>query len=210
MMHDRVEQIISRSDAVQQGLKRYFTGKPCLRGHVAERFTSVYSCVICQRSHTDGWRDANPERHHELAVQREKKYVERRKAYAIANRTQLSESNRRWYAENKQARKVSIQKWKAKNPDTLRAIKHNYRAKLADRGKFTAADVRDLMAVQKGKCAHPWCRVALKKYHVDHMIPVSSGGLNVKSNLQLLCQPCNNKKWAKHPVDFAQANGFLL
>jgi hypothetical protein len=27
----------------------YFTGKPCKRGHVAERFVSTYTCVECSR-----------------------------------------------------------------------------------------------------------------------------------------------------------------
>jgi 5-methylcytosine-specific restriction endonuclease McrA len=29
-------------------------------------------------------------------------------------------------------------------------------------------------------------------------------------NLQLLCQPCNNQKHVKHPVDFMREKGFLL
>jgi hypothetical protein len=29
--------VISRQEALAQGVKRYFTGKPCCRGHVAER-----------------------------------------------------------------------------------------------------------------------------------------------------------------------------
>ena len=32
--------IISHAEAKAQGLKRYFTGKPCKHGHVAEIYTS--------------------------------------------------------------------------------------------------------------------------------------------------------------------------
>lgn len=39
--------VISRADAKQRGLKRYFTGEPCLRGHVAERLVSDKKCVKC-------------------------------------------------------------------------------------------------------------------------------------------------------------------
>lgn len=40
--------MISRQDAKAQGLKRYFTGKPCKFGHVAERFVGCHSCQECK------------------------------------------------------------------------------------------------------------------------------------------------------------------
>ena len=39
--------VISRKDAKATGAKRYFTGKACIRGHVAERFTCNKTCVEC-------------------------------------------------------------------------------------------------------------------------------------------------------------------
>ena len=41
-------QIISRAEAIKQGLKRYFTGKPCKHGHVAEREVFNATCVECE------------------------------------------------------------------------------------------------------------------------------------------------------------------
>jgi hypothetical protein len=43
-------QIISRAEAKAKGLKRYFTGKPCKHGHVAERQVSNATCVECERA----------------------------------------------------------------------------------------------------------------------------------------------------------------
>jgi hypothetical protein len=40
-------EILSRDEALEKGLKRYFTGKPCKRGHVSERFTVSKNCVGC-------------------------------------------------------------------------------------------------------------------------------------------------------------------
>ena len=42
-------EIISRKDASARGLKRYFTGKSCKRGHVAERCTNNANCVECTK-----------------------------------------------------------------------------------------------------------------------------------------------------------------
>ena len=43
-------QIISRAEAKAKGPKRYFTGKPCKCGHVAERQVLNATCVDCQRA----------------------------------------------------------------------------------------------------------------------------------------------------------------
>jgi hypothetical protein len=39
--------IISRDEAVQLGLSRYFTGKPCSKGHIAYRRTANHNCSVC-------------------------------------------------------------------------------------------------------------------------------------------------------------------
>lgn len=42
------------------------------------------------------------------------------------------------------------------------------------------------------KCEH--CGTSKGKFHVDHIVPLSKGGLDDISNLQFLCQVCNLKK----------------
>lgn len=37
-----------RMVAAKDGRLRYFTGKPCLKGHVAERYTKSGACCECQ------------------------------------------------------------------------------------------------------------------------------------------------------------------
>ena len=39
--------IVTRQEALSQGLKFYFTGKPCKQGHVNLRYTSGASCKAC-------------------------------------------------------------------------------------------------------------------------------------------------------------------
>lgn len=38
---------ISRQEAIDKGLARYFTGKPCKNGHVSERWTLSCGCIAC-------------------------------------------------------------------------------------------------------------------------------------------------------------------
>lgn len=42
------QKIITQAEALAAGLKRYFTGRPCLRGHNAERYTAGAKCCACQ------------------------------------------------------------------------------------------------------------------------------------------------------------------
>lgn len=39
--------VITREDAYRSGQQRFFTGKPCKQGHLAQRYVSTGSCVEC-------------------------------------------------------------------------------------------------------------------------------------------------------------------
>jgi hypothetical protein len=40
---------IGRVVAARRGLSRYFTGEPCARGHLAERYVLSGTCLECNR-----------------------------------------------------------------------------------------------------------------------------------------------------------------
>lgn len=42
--------IITRKEAQDRGLNKYFTGKPCKYGHVAERYVAKSDCVVCNEN----------------------------------------------------------------------------------------------------------------------------------------------------------------
>lgn len=62
--------------------------------------------------------------------------------------------------------------------------------------------VLELLAAQGGVCAN--CGRQPAKVHLDHIMPLALGGQHVPENLQALCQPCNQRKSWKHPVQFAR------
>lgn len=49
--------LIGRTQALMEGRKFYFSGKPCRRGHVAQRYCSTGACVVCQRGHATSGND---------------------------------------------------------------------------------------------------------------------------------------------------------
>lgn len=48
-----------------------------------------------------------------------------------------------------------------------------------------------------GICFHCGCDLDIKNFHVDHLIPISGGGLTHRENLVASCAPCNLTKGAR-------------
>lgn len=201
--------IVHRQEAMALGLTRYFTGKPCKRGHVCQRHVSNLRCVVCQnamRSKPDEqtlvknrercrrWR-GNAEN-----SEKQKAYL---KAYYIANRERLNEAakrNRKDWADLPPHRK-----------ETKRASNRKRKAiKRGAEGHHTAQDIATILAAQKRRCAYCKVRFVGRKFHVDHILALSKGGSNWPSNLQLLCPSCNQRKSDKDAVEFARSAGLLL
>jgi hypothetical protein len=40
--------IITRKEAKQVGLYWYYTGKPCIKGHISKRYTEFANCKQCK------------------------------------------------------------------------------------------------------------------------------------------------------------------
>ena len=69
-------------------------------------------------------------------------------------------------------------------------------------GSFTAADIEAIRTAQGNRCY--LCGARLKKFHIDHFIPLALGGTNDAGNLRLACPTCNLSKGAKHPHDMGR------
>lgn len=69
-------EIVSRAEAKAQGLKRYFTGKPCKHGHVDERYVSSGKCAPCVNLQQRVFRKKYPER----VAKNKRKYHRKNKA----------------------------------------------------------------------------------------------------------------------------------
>ncbi len=54
--------VISRDEAFEKGLRRYYTGIPCKKGHISERSVSTGGCVTCRSEWDKEWREKNKER----------------------------------------------------------------------------------------------------------------------------------------------------
>jgi 5-methylcytosine-specific restriction endonuclease McrA len=191
------KRVIQLADARARGLKFYFTGRPCSRGHVAERRTGDRSCVDCKK-------EAKP-RHYRAWMERDPGAAGRK--------------TREWRRANPgRAKELSTKngrEWREKNPERWqllmrRASKIRDAREAAAPGVCTAEDFDRIRRMQNNRCAYCGTSFETERAVADHILPLARGGSHSPSNRQFLCQPCNRAKCAKDPIDFARDRGLLL
>jgi hypothetical protein len=117
---------MTRREAKAQGLKRYFTGKPCKHGHVSDRTTVDGSCCECRRV----TRESDPEGYLQYFKDRYKSKREdilrKQGVYAKKNKVAVSERVREWKKNNPDRVRVSDNKSvrkRYKNDPVYRIVK---------------------------------------------------------------------------------------
>lgn len=181
------------------------------------------ACVVCQNEKTkaynrDRWHN-NPEwRRKKVATEKARRKIpivnarERAKNAARARAKRLDPIERAKDQANCRRYYHEVRKHQADYRETKNAHHRTRRARKSGlNGTHTKADIDEILRRQKYKCAE--CGASVKKRanrHVDHVMPLALGGSNDKSNLQVLCPPCNLSKSSRHPLDFARSKGRLL
>ena len=155
--------MITRQEAISQGLARYFTGKPCKHGHIAERYTGNKTCCVC------GNAGANKVKQRDRT-----KYIQHAKDWNNRNPDRIKEIH------NKRNRA---------NPARRNLLTANYRSAKDNRTPAWLTDVDFERIANVYKLATLQSKITGTTWHVDHIIPLRGeyvSGLHVPSNLQAI------------------------
>ncbi|WP_292636846.1 HNH endonuclease signature motif containing protein [Mesorhizobium sp.] len=126
-------------------------------------------------------------------------------------RAQDRERRRRYRDENREEYRARMKRWNDNNPGAKAAHSRTRKARVRNaEGSHSGADVEAILKSQKYKCAYCPANLRHTGHHVDHIIAVSRGGSNKRSNLQATCPKCNMSKSDRDPVEFAQSIGKLI
>jgi hypothetical protein len=177
----------NRADAKATGAKYYFTGKPCVRGHVALRKTKG-CCIECMK---EDWAVDNSKRSEkpksEAAKAAARRYYEKNKELVKARASMRPEE------EKRKSRMIH----KAANPEYYKALTS------VRKRRHRQATPKWITAEQKLQMrnlylqAQKLTKITGERYVVDHIVPLISEavcGLHVPWNLRVCTQDENLKK----------------
>jgi 5-methylcytosine-specific restriction endonuclease McrA len=144
------------------------------------------------------------------AVNPEKYRAKDRTRY-LRRREKVRTSSRQYYLNNAERVKKRSRQYARNNPERRKAHEYKRRAlKRKSGGVFTVEDIDRIRKEQRNCCAYYRVCGTKNPTQIDHIIPLSRGGTNHASNIQLTCRACNMSKHAKHPIEFAKELGMLL
>ena len=177
----------------------------CRKSFQPIRANQVRCSKKCSRLH-DSWRTNQYNKQHRN--QRADYDQEYRHRPSVKRRK--SERERGYYRRPATRRRIQLYAQSDRGRVLHRRIQGIRRAR--KKSVFVSREIPtvvSLLVEQGGKCAN--CGVKpQRQVHVDHIMPLALGGSHEERNLQALCQSCNQRKHAKHPLDFAREEGRLL
>lgn len=196
--------MVDRKTAIRRGLKRYYTGKLCPKGHDSEKSVSNCQCITCANLRKSTWNKKPENRERQLASRNKPEQLARSRKNALAwrhNNLERARETTRLYDETH--RKERVTKALARQ----KANRGRYNAysaarNIAKRQRIPAwADMEKIQEFYT-QAAH-LTHTTGHKYHVDHKIPLrgkSVSGLHVEDNLQVILATDNCRKSNKHMV----------
>ena len=169
-------QIITRQEAMAQGLSHYFTGKPCVRGHIAKRHTKRKVCEDCDQYHNKAiterlkaqgkYYHGKPCKHGHTPASSSRTCVE-----CNANRLTAEERReykQKYYAENYDKISAYNKKYEAENRELVNERHRKWHANRSP-GEAKHASMPDSIGKNTGQSMPPETLLEESRYALLHL-----------------------------------------
>ncbi|MBT2771330.1 hypothetical protein J7J47_03680 [Halomonas sp. ISL-60] len=169
--------IITKKEAKAQGLKRYYTGKPCKRGHVAERLVNNRSCVECDKERWNDYRRDN---------------AGKIKDYRRDNAEKAKKYAKEYYRDNVDRIKGNMKDYQKEN-----AAKFNFHSKNFQLKERTLGGRYNENILKYYEESNRLTQETGIQHNVDHIVPLNGekvSGLHVHWNLRVVTEKDNKIK----------------
>lgn len=158
---DSGHKVVSRQEAKTKGLKFYYTGVPCRRGHYALRSTKGAGCLPCGIETTRKWRTENRDRRRELD-----------RSWAKRNKDKRKQKQGRWYLKNAERARKYARKYYSLHRDEVLASARKYYAEnreaLGEENRRKAAEYREIHPDRAKAAIDRWWKANPDKKKVYH------------------------------------------
>ena len=198
--------IHAKSERVQAYRKQYREeNREEIRKNAKKRYEENRDWFIARNQQ---WREQNKD--NEIYKERKKRS---QKKYHEKNKEKINEKGKIYHENNRERRKAYAVNYRIKHRDRLRlegrarkianpnlsrfgCAKRRLRLKLQADNSIDPMNIMTLIKESK-KCCYCLNPFNDKKKVVDHMIPLSKGGLHAIYNLAICCNHCNSRKGSK-------------
>lgn len=102
-----------KQEAIKNGEQKYFTGKPCKHGHIAERYTKDGNCIVCRAAQfqRDFDKKSKQQKINRSKPEVKEKNSKRDKIYRQKNRTKESKRKAKWVDDNRERHNNTYNLW---------------------------------------------------------------------------------------------------
>lgn len=196
-------ELVSLNEARERGLKFYFTGVKCSRGHLSERYTKKRACVLCvredslKRSKTKKVKEQNKRykqteayKEHQKKYKSTDEYRKRSSEWVRNDRLKNKDKYLQKEAESRCRRKESIRAYNARHYMENKALHKQkaekfrsenpcyyrfYNSKRRSLCKtFSSCELTSLVSLEAASLANDRSLQTGIDWHVDHMIPLQA------------------------------------